>query len=43
MNDCFARLAIAVATGRTKNGIGAVATRSNTSFRRRGGIADPSA
>ncbi len=39
----FARCAMARATGRTKNGIGAFSMRSKMSLRSSGGIAEPSA
>jgi hypothetical protein len=43
MNPLLARPAMERAIGRTKNGIGALSTRSNTSFRRSGGMSEPSA
>ena len=43
MNEVMARPTIARAIGFTKKGMGALSTRLNTSFRRSGGIAEPSA
>jgi hypothetical protein len=43
MDELFARPAIALGMGRMKNGMGALSTRSNTSFGSSGGIAEPTA